>query len=89
MSVPDNYTVALGMMILSMLCWGSWANTQKLYKNWRAMMVSAFWGVFVWREFAQAPPRVRLLLALMFLFFLLGLARLRLRPSLVSRGSNA
>jgi len=45
-----------------------------------ATMVSAFWGVFVWREFAQAPSRVRLLLALMFLFFLLGLGAIAVAP---------
>lgn len=35
MFVPQIYPVALVMMILSMLCWGSWANTQKLAKGWR------------------------------------------------------
>ena len=45
-----------------------------------ATMVSAFWGVFVWREFAQAPSRVRLLLALMFLFFVLGLGAIAVAP---------
>ncbi|HME00930.1 MAG TPA: GRP family sugar transporter [Terriglobia bacterium] len=45
-----------------------------------ATMVSAFWGVFVWREFAQAPPRVRLLLALMFLLFVLGLGAIAVAP---------
>jgi len=35
MFIPQVYTVALFMMILSMVCWGSWANTQKLAKNWR------------------------------------------------------
>jgi len=35
MFIPQVYTVALLMMILSMLCWGSWANTQKLVGKWR------------------------------------------------------
>ncbi len=35
MFIPQTYSVALFMMILSMFCWGSWANTQKLCKNWR------------------------------------------------------
>lgn len=35
MFIPQVYAVALFMMILSMVCWGSWANTQKLAKNWR------------------------------------------------------
>ena len=39
-----------------------------------ATMVSAFWGVFVWKEFKNAPKGTNLLLGLMFLFFFLGLA---------------
>jgi glucose uptake protein len=38
-----------------------------------ATMVAAFWGVFVWREFREAPKGTNHLLALMFLSFLLGL----------------
>ena len=34
-------------------------------------MISALWGVFVWKEFRGASSRVRLYLALMFLCFLL------------------
>ena len=45
-----------------------------------ATMVSACWGVFVWREFAGAPSRARLLLVLMFLFFLAGLGSIALAP---------
>ncbi|HUN82857.1 MAG TPA: GRP family sugar transporter [Terracidiphilus sp.] len=45
-----------------------------------ATMVSACWGVFVWHEFAGAPRSARLLLALMFLFFLLGLGAVALAP---------
>ncbi|MGB8261138.1 MAG: GRP family sugar transporter [Terracidiphilus sp.] len=45
-----------------------------------ATMVSACWGVFVWREFSGAPPRARLLLVLMFVFFLLGLGAVALAP---------
>jgi glucose uptake protein len=36
-------------------------------------MISALWGVFVWKEFKGATARVTILLTLMFLFFLLGL----------------
>ena len=43
-------------------------------------MISALWGVFVWKEFKGANPRVKLLLALMFLFFLLGLTSIALAP---------
>ena len=38
-----------------------------------ATMISAFWGVFVWKEFRGAPKGTGSLLALMFLFFLAGL----------------
>ena len=43
-------------------------------------MISALWGVFVWKEFKGASPRVKLLLALMFLFFMLGLSAIALAP---------
>ena len=35
MVVPQTYVVALLMTIVTMLCWGSWANVVKLTKNWR------------------------------------------------------
>jgi glucose uptake protein len=38
-----------------------------------ATMVAAAWGVFVWREFAAAPPGTTNLLALMFVCFIAGL----------------
>ena len=38
-----------------------------------ATMVAAIWGVFIWKEFAQAPKGTNKLLALMFLFFVTGL----------------
>jgi glucose uptake protein len=43
-------------------------------------MISALWGVFLWREFKGANARVKLLLGLMFLFFLLGLTSIALAP---------
>jgi glucose uptake protein len=43
-------------------------------------MISALWGVFVWKEFKGATSRVKLLLGLMFLFFLLGLTSIALAP---------
>jgi glucose uptake protein len=43
-------------------------------------MISALWGVFVWKEFRGAGPRVRVYLALMFLCFLLGLTSIALSP---------
>jgi glucose uptake protein len=45
-----------------------------------ATMVSAVWGVFVWKEFVGAPTIVRWLLALMFGFFLVGLTCVALAP---------
>jgi glucose uptake protein len=45
-----------------------------------ATMVSACWGVFVWREFAGAPRAAKLLLLLMFVFFVLGLGAVALAP---------
>jgi glucose uptake protein len=41
-----------------------------------ATLVAALWGVFIWREFANAPKGTNMLLALMFLLFLGGLALL-------------
>ena len=35
MFTPHTYPAALLLMILSMLCWGSWANTQKIDQAWR------------------------------------------------------
>lgn len=45
-----------------------------------ATMVSACWGVFVWREFAGSSSAARLLLFFMFVFFLLGLGAVALAP---------
>jgi glucose uptake protein len=45
-----------------------------------ATMVSACWGVFVWREFAGAPRSAHMLLVLMFVFFILGLGAIALAP---------
>lgn len=39
-----------------------------------ATLVAAIWGVWVWKEFKNAPARVTWLLTGMFLFFLTGLA---------------
>jgi glucose uptake protein len=45
-----------------------------------ATMVSACWGVFVWHEFAGAPPASKRLLLFMFIFFALGLVAVALAP---------
>ncbi|WP_158749607.1 GRP family sugar transporter [Acidobacterium sp. S8] len=45
-----------------------------------ATMISAAWGVFVWREFASAPQRSKTFLVWMFVFFLCGLTAIALAP---------
>jgi len=35
MTIPTTYMAALLLCVLSMLCWGSWANTTKLAPKWR------------------------------------------------------
>ncbi len=35
MMIPATYAVALGLTVLTMLCWGSWANTMKMAGKWR------------------------------------------------------
>lgn len=45
-----------------------------------ATMVSACWGVFIWKEFAAAPPRSKTLLVWMFVFFICGLTAVALAP---------
>ena len=53
---PEAYAIALVFMIGSMLCWGSWANTQKLTPGWPFQLFywdyvlgiivgSLFWGL--------------------------------------------
>ena len=39
-----------------------------------ATMIGAIWGVFIWKEFKSAPAGTYRLLALMFVFYALGLA---------------
>jgi glucose uptake protein len=39
-----------------------------------APVVAALWGIFAWKEFAVAPKGTGRLLALMFVFYLAGLA---------------
>jgi len=49
MLVPETYQAALLLMLVSMLCWGSWANTLKLCQGYRFQLF--YWdyaiGVFV------------------------------------------
>jgi glucose uptake protein len=45
-----------------------------------ATMVSAAWGVFVWREFTGAPDAAVRLLPPMFILFILGLTSVAVAP---------
>jgi glucose uptake protein len=45
-----------------------------------ATMISAAWGVFVWKEFSSAPRRSKTFLVWMFGLFLLGLVAVALAP---------
>ncbi|MGB7191538.1 MAG: GRP family sugar transporter [Acidobacteriaceae bacterium] len=45
-----------------------------------ATMISAVWGVFVWREFASASSRAKTYLVWMFVLFLSGLSLVALAP---------
>jgi glucose uptake protein len=41
-------------------------------------LVAALWGIFVWHEFQNSPPRARILLTVMFILYLGGLCTLGL-----------
>jgi glucose uptake protein len=51
---PETYSIALTFMILSMLCWGSWANMMKLCPGYRFQLfywdyvIGLFVGAVVW-----------------------------------------
>src|ERR1700676_4306573 len=49
MYTPHTYPAALVMMLVSMLCWGSWANTQKIDKTWRFELFywDYMWGILL------------------------------------------
>jgi glucose uptake protein len=56
MQIVESYSVAVAMCIVTMLCWGSWANTQKLAsKEWRFQL-------FYW-DYAIGVVLLSLLLA--------------------------
>ena len=50
-----------------------------------ATMVSALWGLLIWKEFAGAGPRVRLLVAVMLILFVCGLCLVSVAPLYVPR----
>ena len=45
-----------------------------------ATMISAAWGVFVWKEFKAAPAKSRMFLTWMFVLFIFGLTAIALAP---------
>ena len=51
---PETYAIALSFMVLSMLCWGSWANTVKLCPGYRFQLfywdyvIGLLVGALVW-----------------------------------------
>jgi glucose uptake protein len=63
---------ALGMT-LSIIAFGVAGPAISYGLGQGATMVAAAWGVFVWREFAAAPPGTAKLLAAMFVCFIVGL----------------
>jgi len=50
-----------------------------------ATMVSALWGLFLWKEFAGATGRVKMMLAVMLLLFAVGLALVSIAPLYADR----
>ena len=46
------------MMLVSMLCWGSWANTEKIDKTWRFELYywDYMWGIVVVRPSVRSHP---------------------------------
>ena len=49
-----------------------------------ATLVAAFWGVFIWKEFKAAPKSTNPLLALMLIFYIVGLALIILAKKAVA-----
>ena len=50
-----------------------------------ATLVSALWGLLVWREFRGASQRVKTLIAIMLVLFIAGLGMISLAPLHASR----
>ena len=45
MVIVESYLVAIVLCFITMLCWGSWANTQKLVgKEWKFQLF--YWDYF-------------------------------------------
>ena len=60
MFTVESYPLAILLCVITMLCWGSWANTQKLAsKEWRFQLF--YWGVprTQKRTFCDAMTKMR------------------------------
>jgi glucose uptake protein len=65
MILPTTYATALLLAVLSMICWGSWANTFKLTKKWRfelfyfdyagGVLLFALIAMFTFGVFGEPP----------------------------------
>ncbi len=66
MMIPATYAVTLLLTIVSMICWGSWANTMKLSGKWRfelyyfdysfGVLIAAVVAAFTFGSIEGAPP---------------------------------
>ncbi|MFZ5831571.1 MAG: multidrug DMT transporter permease [Planctomycetota bacterium] len=61
-------------MTLSIIAFGVAGGAISYGLGQGATLVAAFWGVFIWREFREAPPGTNPLLAAMFVGYIAGLA---------------
>src|SRR3990172_6892474 len=43
--LPSSYSVALVMMLLCMIAWGSWTNCYRLARKWRLEFFHADWAL--------------------------------------------
>src|SRR5678815_2707469 len=60
MFIIQNYSVAILFCIITMLCWGSWANTQKLAeKTWRFELF--YWDYVIGLSLIHISEPTRLL----------------------------
>ena len=68
-------------MILNMIAAGEAGFAISYGLGQGATMVAAIWGVFIWKEFKDAPKGTNRLIALMFLLFIAGIALIILAKS--------
>lgn len=61
-------------MILNMIAAGEAGFAISYGLGQGATMIAAIWGVFIWKEFKGAPKKTSALIAMMFIFFVAGIA---------------